>query len=508
MLSRIRKFQVSCALRCCVVIQNHNQCPTLSGTRRFLATNRAIPKPQDSKVIDNLLERYRDKTIIIDYVGDRYGGNMHGVGMITYLNGDTYEGQLVHNQRHGYGKFVSNDGYIYQGEWVNGSMHGAGTIYYDNGDIFNGQFKDNLRQGLGRLVSHRDKSTYEGEFHNLPHGWGELTLENGDKYEGWFKEGQKSDFGTYTAADGSSYEGLWKQGRKHGQGKEHAFNGDVYVGEHQWGLKVGEGAMTYADGRSYVGTWDADKPNGAGIFTHASGAVQEGFFVDGVYSAERTQHNRLHAKAKASLAPKERVNLASTPPNQVEPSSFPYFTLAEFLRGEISSTSKAVASEAKIDAFDGAVTTGVIHYPLEDLRATYEGGLTAKKIRHGAGKITNRDGTTWVGVFKFGRHLTGEGTLVYNDGRVRVGTWKDGKYVNEKVDGKRLISDTADKAGKKPVSVHKKSEAVDNESLLMYEGEGIDGARHGQGKVIYPDGRTQSGEFYEGQLHQLSKGYA
>jgi len=506
MLSRIRRFQVSCALRCCVVIQSHNQCPTLSGTRLFFATNRAIQKPQGSQVsVDNLFEMYRDKTIIVDYVGDRYGGNMHGVGMITYLNGDTYEGQLEHNQRHGYGKFVSNDGYIYQGEWLNGSMHGAGTIYYDNGDIFNGQFKDNIRQGQGRLVSYRDKSIYEGEFHDLPHGWGELTLENGDQYEGGFQEGRKSAFGTYTAADGSRYEGFWERDRKHGQGKEHAINGDVYVGRYYQGLKVGEGAMTYADGSSYMGSWDADKPNGVGTFTDSSGTVQEGFFVDGVYSTERTQHHRRYTEAKASLAQKERVTLApTTPPNQEEPSSFPYFTLAEFLRGEIPSTPGTVVPKAKVNSFGGAVTTGVIHYPLEDLRATYEGGLTANRTRHGQGKVTNRDGSTWVGEYKSGQPHSGEGTLVFNNGRVLVGKWKDGKYVPEKVHGKRLISDT-DKAGKKPVSVHKKSEEVDNEPLLMYEGEGMDGARHGQGKIIYPDGRTQSGEFFEGQPHQLPK---
>lgn len=529
MLSRIRKVQVRSALQCCVVIHNYRQCPPLADARRFLATNNVFRKPTSNKSSSaKLLESSSDKTIIVDYIGDRYGGNMHGLGMITYLNGDTYEGQLEHNQRHGYGKFVSNDGYIYQGEWINGSMHGAGTIYYDNGDVFTGQFQDNSKQRNGRLAYYQDKSVYEGQFYDeLPNGRGELTLSNGDKYEGSFRNGQKSSAGTYTGADGSSYVGGWRRDLKHGHGKEQAPNGDVYVGEYYHGQKKGEGAMTWADGSSYVGHWAADKPNGVGTFTDASGTAQKGVFVDGVYSATQSQQSLRYMETKASRAHKESTSVAPSSPTMEEPATLPYITLAGFLRGRetfsissvssvssVSTTPEAI--EPKASTLDDPVTTGVIHYPAGDLRATYEGGLSATRMRHGQGKVTNRDGTTWVGVFISGYPCTGQGTFVCKNGRVLVGRWEKQKFLGGLVDAESSGSDTSDivkpvKNVKNPVSVHTKpvkttpktTKIPKNQTLLMYMGEGKDGALHGQGTTIYPDGRTQQGEFREGQPAQL-----
>ena len=531
MLSRIRKLQVRSALQCCVVIHNYRQCPRLADARRFLATSNVLRKPTSNKSSSNkLLESFSDKTIIVDYIGDRYGGNMHGLGMITYLNGDTYEGQLEHNQRHGFGKFVSNDGYIYQGEWINGSMHGAGTIYYDNGDIFSGQFQNNSKIH-GRWTYYQDKSVYEGQIYDeLPHGRGELTLSNGDKYEGRFCNGQKSSMGTYTGADGSSYVGGWRRDLKHGHGKEQAPNGDVYVGDYHHGQKNGEGAMTWADGSSYVGHWAADQPNGVGTLTDASGTAQKGVFVDGVYSAKQSQQSMRYMETKASRAHKENTPTAPSSPTMEEPATLPYITLAEFLRGReilsippislvssISTTPEAI--EPNASTLDNSVTTEVVHYPAGDLRATYEGGLTATRMRHGQGKVTNRDGTTWVGVFKSGLPYTGQGTMVYKTGRVQVGRWKKGKFLNGLAEVKSSGSDTSNivqpvKTVKKPLPVQTKLEKTPkttkipkNQTLLMYMGEGKDGALHGQGTTIYPDGRTQQGEFREGQPAQLlSKG--
>lgn len=476
MLSGLRKLRVRSALRCHAAIQIYGTSPTFPSSRRFVATSTATKSTNNMSSVSKSLEDYGNKTTIVDYIGDRYAGNMHGLGMITYLNGDTYEGQLEHNQRHGYGKFVSNDGYIYQGEWLNDSMHGSGTMYYDTGDIYNGRFQDNIRRGHGRTVYYKSKSVYEGEFNDRPHGWGELTLANGDKYEGEFSDGWKSGFGTFSAADGSHYEGEWRRNLKHGRGKDYALNGDVYVGMHHEGLKAGEGEMTYADGSSYVGQWAADKPHGTGVLTQTTGEVFQGIFVRGVYSAVQSQ--LLHDKVTTSGFTESSTNSAAAPgvSEHDEPTPVPRISVAAPFPVPTLSAGVSVV-------FDASGTTGIIQYPPKDLRCTYTGGLTPSGQSHGPGKITNRDGSIWEGIFQNGHPFTGEGSHVNKkNGQVEVGSWKKGKFLGTEVHEKTTVS------------------VPNEELLLMYEGEGRNGMRHGRGKIIHPDGLTQEGEFRAGKL--------
>eukprot|EP01032_Pedospumella_encystans_P012826 gene12826-14808_t len=213
--------------------------------------------------------------------------------------------------------------------------------------------------------------------------------------------------------------------------------------------------MTWADGSSYIGHWAADKPNGVGTLTDASGIAQQGFFADGVYSAKQSQQSMRYMETKAFRAHKENTSVAPSSPTMEEPATLPYFTLAEFLRGReilsippislvssISTTPEAI--EPKASSVDVSVTTEVVNYPAGDLRATYEGGLTATRMRHGQGKVTNRDGTTWVGVFISGHPHTGQGTLVHNSGRVQAGRWKKGKFLGGLVEVKSSGSDSSD----------------------------------------------------------------
>ena len=59
-----------------------------------------------------------------------------------YYDGEgVYEGEYKNNIRQGFGKFTTENGEYFIGEWINGEMNGKGTLYSKNGNIiFEGNF--------------------------------------------------------------------------------------------------------------------------------------------------------------------------------------------------------------------------------------------------------------------------------------------------------------------------------------------------------------------------------
>ncbi|KAL3140637.1 hypothetical protein ABBQ32_005204 [Trebouxia sp. C0010 RCD-2024] len=113
-------------------------------------------------------------------------GKPHGQGTLTYpapakkdeeeeaKPGDKFEGNLIHGQREGKGKYT----------WSNG-------CYYD------GDYKNHMRHGNGTLTL-PDKGRYEGDWsENKMHGQGFYTYANGDMYTGSFQQGVKHGQGSY-----------------------------------------------------------------------------------------------------------------------------------------------------------------------------------------------------------------------------------------------------------------------------------------------------------------------
>ena len=98
-------------------------------------------------------------------------------GIITFPNGDKYEGELNGGIIHGHGTFTWSDGNMYIGEWKDEKRHGQGAYIYSNGNKFTGEWK------VGKK-----------------HGQGTFTWSNGDKYEGEWKDGKKNGKGLFTWA--------------------------------------------------------------------------------------------------------------------------------------------------------------------------------------------------------------------------------------------------------------------------------------------------------------------
>lgn len=69
---------------------------------------------------------------------------MHGQGILTFKDGNKYEGFFVMDKREGHGKYIWTDGRIYDGEWKNGKQHGKG-LYIKYGEQRYGEWDNGKR---------------------------------------------------------------------------------------------------------------------------------------------------------------------------------------------------------------------------------------------------------------------------------------------------------------------------------------------------------------------------
>jgi hypothetical protein len=64
---------------------------------------------------------------------------------VKYTSGDVYEGKYSHDQREGYGKYVSANGDVYEGYYHHHLRHGKGKFKSHLGDLFTGEYKNDKK---------------------------------------------------------------------------------------------------------------------------------------------------------------------------------------------------------------------------------------------------------------------------------------------------------------------------------------------------------------------------
>ncbi len=208
----------------------------------------------------------RDKSVamtisVVTYPnGDRYEGEfrnglMHGWGVYVTKLGDRYEGRFENDLRSGSATQTTVAGERYTGTFVKGVRQGRGSLTLVDGTRYAGDFQNDLINGRGVMI-YPDGGTYAGDFMNgRRHGQGIIRFPNGDLYEGEFRADLRTGKGTYRFADGSLYAGDFVEGVRHGSGHYTAADGAVYVGPFKEGRMHGEGVRIYPDGQRVKGLW-------------------------------------------------------------------------------------------------------------------------------------------------------------------------------------------------------------------------------------------------------------
>lgn len=137
----------------------------------------------------------------------------------------------------GYGKFVFDNGYIYEGDFVNNVLQGQGTLTLTNIGVYTGKFANGMRNGQGK----------------------------------------------FTFITNEIYEGGWVNDRKSGKGKEILANGGIYEGDLFDDNREGAGVFRFTDGSVYSGQFANGKRNGFGkLYTKSTNTTQEGIWKDDV----------------------------------------------------------------------------------------------------------------------------------------------------------------------------------------------------------------------------------
>ncbi len=139
------------------------------------------------------------------YNGQWDKGWMDGDGVLTFSNGDRYEGTVHENIIDGIGSYNFANGNWYEGEFVNGKMNGLGVFQFKKGDRFEGEFYDGKIYGDGTMYLMGDKGTVsitgfwpkDGSFPKEA----SILFENGDLYEGPLNNGVPTQEGTWMSGE-------------------------------------------------------------------------------------------------------------------------------------------------------------------------------------------------------------------------------------------------------------------------------------------------------------------
>ncbi len=266
------------------------------------------------------------------------GNCTNGNGTYRYAGNSKYTGHFQNGLRHGIGKMTYQDGNVYEGPFVMGKKQGEnGTmIFVSNGDKYVGQWSNDQPNGRGKYYF-ATKERYEGEFKNGTFdGQGTMYYADGASFTGGWSKNLKNGTGVFRSVDGKEKHGTWAMGKpveklegapnrertnttaqnnkpsntppkakpaptkpdvtgltncgkvycRSGYGYFDYPEGSRWVGEFKEGYPYGRGVCYYANGDRYEGEWANNTPNGEGIMYFATGRVYGAVWVNGAMVQE------------------------------------------------------------------------------------------------------------------------------------------------------------------------------------------------------------------------------
>ena len=225
---------------------------------------------------------------------EKYHGGIYNEGQLTndQIMGDPnyyYRGNAKKGKKHGKGVITWRNGESYEGDFFEEKIEGQGILKMANDQYLEGIFNDGeFVEGFGIKQSY-DENIYKGHFqYGVFNGEGTMSYANGEIYTGNFVNGKKEGKGTHTFPHYGYYEGYWKNDEPHGFGKRLISETNYYEGNYIEGLYHGIGKLVNNNGESYDGNWNMGKKSGKGAFTSSTGERYEGDFKDNEFHGHGT----------------------------------------------------------------------------------------------------------------------------------------------------------------------------------------------------------------------------
>jgi hypothetical protein len=235
------------------------------------------PTPSPNKLYQPLSGFQNGDEMVQDYpwsdprtkeIAYRYSGPLntmkqpHGWGIMNFLDGQVYEGQIYNGYRWGMGTNKWPDGQVYCGEWEDHSRNGRGTHTWKDGRRVNGQWRGGHLNGRV-IFSWPNGACFDGEVRmGKKHGRGTHTFANGKLYNGNFVNGKEEGFGSLTHGDWK-YRGQFKAGKREGYGMQ-IWRNKTYDGEWSINKAHGKGRIVWQNGSTYTGEFRMGKYHGLG----------------------------------------------------------------------------------------------------------------------------------------------------------------------------------------------------------------------------------------------------
>ncbi len=250
--------------------------------------------------------------------------------------------------------------------------------------------------------------------------------------------------------NGDSYEGQSLNGQYHGMGTYRWANGDVYIGEFCDDASNGKGKYLYANGNIYEGDFCNWSRHGNGRFTYSQSGDYAGDYYEGSYVNGQRTGKGTYVSAKG------------------------WRYEGDWIDGRMEGKGKYVSDEGwyyEGDFVNGVSEGyGVHHYANGDV---FEGEWKNDK-RQGKGKYTFADGSYYTGEWKDGKNISASET-------VRPATKETKAAESKKTTEKKTTGTT---------TAHQSYSSGDT-----YDGEMLNGKRHGHGIYRWADGDCYEGDF-------------
>uniref|UniRef100_A0A8C0G7Z5 Histone-lysine N-methyltransferase SETD7 n=1 Tax=Chelonoidis abingdonii TaxID=106734 RepID=A0A8C0G7Z5_CHEAB len=98
-------------------------------------------------------------------------GLPHGFCTVTYSSTDRFEGNFVHGEKNGRGKFFFFDGSTLEGYYVDDALQGQGLYTYEDGGVLHGTHVDGELNGPAQEYDIDGRLIFKGQYKdNIRHG--------------------------------------------------------------------------------------------------------------------------------------------------------------------------------------------------------------------------------------------------------------------------------------------------------------------------------------------------